>query len=314
MQGSIGLDYYVARFYDPQLARFAQADNIIPNAGSAISYDHCAYVHNNPIIYNDPTGHDVGCAGRDASACDRLNHLRPPSWWEAALNWGATTLDSYFVNVVYPQNKAVAQVVRNSFTILPLLQTPIISQALGNWMGVGNGQAPGPIAPIVPVNLTQMIQSLLQYDRTELTGQGLEVLTGDPAVEAINNNIKLFTKNDPRYGKENFSYNYTTEDDSFNNPKPGNQIIFGGSNRGSAFSQPGTWEVRNASYSAQVDVTKSGVITVNYQIEDVFDLRPGGRGLLYDGIGAVAAPIYHDFLGGNPNMKTIVNWVWVYTP
>jgi RHS repeat-associated protein len=61
MQGSIGLDYYVARFYDPQLARFAQADNIIPDPGKSVSFDRYAYVHNNPILYNDPTGHDKDC-------------------------------------------------------------------------------------------------------------------------------------------------------------------------------------------------------------------------------------------------------------
>ena len=57
MQGSIGLDYYVARFYDPQLARFAQADTIIPAPGNTLSFDRYAYVHNNPISNNDPTGH-----------------------------------------------------------------------------------------------------------------------------------------------------------------------------------------------------------------------------------------------------------------
>ena len=57
MQGSIGLDYYVASFYDPQLARFAQADTVIPDPKSTLSFDRYAYVHNNPIRNNDPTGH-----------------------------------------------------------------------------------------------------------------------------------------------------------------------------------------------------------------------------------------------------------------
>ena len=58
MQGSIGLDYYVARFYDPQLARFAQADSLVPEPGKSVSFDRYAYVSNNPIRYNDPSGHD----------------------------------------------------------------------------------------------------------------------------------------------------------------------------------------------------------------------------------------------------------------
>ena len=33
------------------------------------SWDRYAFVNNNPVRYNDPSGHDVGCGGRDASAC-----------------------------------------------------------------------------------------------------------------------------------------------------------------------------------------------------------------------------------------------------
>ncbi|MCJ7530436.1 MAG: RHS repeat-associated core domain-containing protein [Anaerolineales bacterium] len=47
-----GLLFYVARWYDPTLSRFAQADTV--GAG-----DRYAYVNNNPVRYNDPTGHCV---------------------------------------------------------------------------------------------------------------------------------------------------------------------------------------------------------------------------------------------------------------
>jgi RHS repeat-associated protein len=56
-QAVIGLDYYNARWYDPQLGRFIQADTVIANANDPISYDHYAYVGNNPINRTDPTGH-----------------------------------------------------------------------------------------------------------------------------------------------------------------------------------------------------------------------------------------------------------------
>jgi RHS repeat-associated protein len=55
----IGLYYYVARFYDPELAHFIQADTIIPSPGFALSYLRYAYVNFNPILYNDPDGHDT---------------------------------------------------------------------------------------------------------------------------------------------------------------------------------------------------------------------------------------------------------------
>ena len=52
-----GLMYYNARWYDPSLGRFAQADSIVP--GGVQGYDRYAYVNNNPIKYTDPTGHST---------------------------------------------------------------------------------------------------------------------------------------------------------------------------------------------------------------------------------------------------------------
>ena len=57
----IGLYYYVARFYDPQLARFISADTIIPEPGKSQGYDRYAYVNGNPISFNDPSGHCPLC-------------------------------------------------------------------------------------------------------------------------------------------------------------------------------------------------------------------------------------------------------------
>jgi RHS repeat-associated protein len=50
-----GLMFYNARWYDPTLGRFAQADTIVP--GGVQGYDRYAYANNNPIRYIDPTGH-----------------------------------------------------------------------------------------------------------------------------------------------------------------------------------------------------------------------------------------------------------------
>ncbi len=47
--------YYNARWYDPSLGRFAQADTIVP--GGAQGYDRYAYVNNDPVRYTDPSGH-----------------------------------------------------------------------------------------------------------------------------------------------------------------------------------------------------------------------------------------------------------------
>jgi RHS repeat-associated protein len=52
-----GLLFFVARWYDPALGRFAQADTIVPGAGSPMALDRYAYTLNNPVRYNDPSGH-----------------------------------------------------------------------------------------------------------------------------------------------------------------------------------------------------------------------------------------------------------------
>jgi len=54
---SFGLHYYVARWYDPVTAHFAQADSIIPQPGNSADWNRYAYVLYNPMRYIDPTGH-----------------------------------------------------------------------------------------------------------------------------------------------------------------------------------------------------------------------------------------------------------------
>ena len=50
-----GLLFYNARWYDPALGRFAQADTIVP--GGVQGLDRYAYTNNAPINYVDPSGH-----------------------------------------------------------------------------------------------------------------------------------------------------------------------------------------------------------------------------------------------------------------
>ena len=62
LESSIGLLYYGARYYDPSLGRFIQADTIVP--GGVQGLDRYAYVGNNPLKYTDPSGH-----GRESTDC-----------------------------------------------------------------------------------------------------------------------------------------------------------------------------------------------------------------------------------------------------
>lgn len=52
-----GLYYYEARYYDPTLGRFVQADAIVPRSSNPQSLNRYSYVLNNPLRFIDPTGH-----------------------------------------------------------------------------------------------------------------------------------------------------------------------------------------------------------------------------------------------------------------
>jgi RHS repeat-associated protein len=52
-----GLYYYNARYYDPNLARFIQADTLIPDLINPQALNRYAYTLNNPLKYVDPSGH-----------------------------------------------------------------------------------------------------------------------------------------------------------------------------------------------------------------------------------------------------------------
>jgi RHS repeat-associated protein len=55
----IGLYYYVARWLDPEIGHFAQADTILDN------FNRYAYVAYNPLKYTDPGGHQKCVIGDD---------------------------------------------------------------------------------------------------------------------------------------------------------------------------------------------------------------------------------------------------------
>jgi RHS repeat-associated protein len=58
-ESTIGLYFYNARWYDAALARFAQADTIVPEPGNPQALNRYAYTLNNPVKYTDPSGHRV---------------------------------------------------------------------------------------------------------------------------------------------------------------------------------------------------------------------------------------------------------------
>jgi RHS repeat-associated protein len=71
-----GLMYYGARYYDPEIARFIQADTMVPDPTNAQAFNRYMYCLGNPIRYNDPTGHESEggySGGPDAAASVMAN-------------------------------------------------------------------------------------------------------------------------------------------------------------------------------------------------------------------------------------------------
>ncbi len=56
LDSSTGLYYYGARYYDPELGRFIQADPTVQHPDDPQDLNRYAYARNNPLRYVDPTG------------------------------------------------------------------------------------------------------------------------------------------------------------------------------------------------------------------------------------------------------------------
>ena len=62
--------FYGARWYDPSIGHFLQADTIIPNPWNPLDFDRYAYGRNNPIKYSDPSGHECFNTGAGVICSD----------------------------------------------------------------------------------------------------------------------------------------------------------------------------------------------------------------------------------------------------
>ncbi len=56
-----GLQYYNARYYDPQIGAFISPDPIVPDPSLVIDYNRYVYARGNTLKYNDPSGHCPIC-------------------------------------------------------------------------------------------------------------------------------------------------------------------------------------------------------------------------------------------------------------
>ncbi len=78
---STGLYFYNARYYDPVLGRFTQADTIVPGPRNPQNFNRYSYVRNNPINMIDPSGHGTHCVASDTdfspNQCENEDGIAP---------------------------------------------------------------------------------------------------------------------------------------------------------------------------------------------------------------------------------------------
>ena len=53
-----GLYFFNARHYDPEIMRFETADSVVDGEHSVVGWNRYTYVHGNPVMYKDPSGHE----------------------------------------------------------------------------------------------------------------------------------------------------------------------------------------------------------------------------------------------------------------
>ncbi len=126
-----GLMYYRARWYDPRLGRFIQADTVVPGAGNPQALNRYAYVVNNPLRYTDPSGHYT-----DDEIQQYLKNMYGEKW---GAYWTAWSSDDVFMEMLHLADDGDA------------LFAPSVS-----WLGAGVfGSASGAFSFLSDQELTQ---------------------------------------------------------------------------------------------------------------------------------------------------------------
>jgi RHS repeat-associated protein len=97
----IGLTYMQARYYAPELRRFISADTLVPDPGASIGYNRFAYVGQNPINLNDPSGHCGADQTSDSNEWQQLFDLCQQLVQEARETYGIDILGKWKLEEVH---------------------------------------------------------------------------------------------------------------------------------------------------------------------------------------------------------------------
>ena len=90
-----GLLYLRARYYDPSIGRFISADPYLGRMAEPVTQNRYIYVHNNPLLYADPSGM---CVGPLIVACANAGRYLAQNAPGAIISAGGTFAASYASN------------------------------------------------------------------------------------------------------------------------------------------------------------------------------------------------------------------------
>ncbi len=90
-EAGIGLYDYNARYYDPALGRFVQADTLVPSMAHSQDLNRYSYVRGNPLKYNDPSGH-----GPKEHLVDGGNSTYDYMVWHLRRAWATQAWHEYY--------------------------------------------------------------------------------------------------------------------------------------------------------------------------------------------------------------------------
>src|SRR5574340_710217 len=100
-EAELGLYLTNSRWYGPGLGRLVQPDSLIPNPGNPMDWDRYAYVRNNPVNYNDPSGNKA-CDGENSggAVCDQVTKNDLNQLLSFQYSWSITNIKKWTTRMI----------------------------------------------------------------------------------------------------------------------------------------------------------------------------------------------------------------------
>jgi RHS repeat-associated protein len=171
---AIGLDYYGARYYDPHARHFTQPDNVLPDVYDPQQLNRYAYVRNNPLTYNDPTGNCPFCVAITTAVTNALPTI------STIANYISTNINPIVAQVSqaiesFNKSPGPSQLLSSGLGIASILPIPVIAGETSIVSKIANVTSwPGKVdAPMVIDGLNYTKEALTRMEPVGLGGRGV---------------------------------------------------------------------------------------------------------------------------------------------